>query len=203
MSGKRKVMPAIPGDGSFLSRYHPNAKLAKKESWGDFPASDDCPMGLNDSFKNTTESAVVAKRTISGDSVNQNPLSLLPRQLVGDADRNQPVSTTSPLSSHCIEAKHFTHPSFAVASTLFQRDHCGQKTIWRGSSALGHPNDNPSLHGVVGAHSPGAIEDGDDMGNEMEKMDDELDEVAWVSNDDGSFADFGNSDFMPTARIQL
>ena len=91
--------------------------------------------------------------------------------------------------NHQIPTHEPPRRSFALASTLFQRDHCQRFSVWSHPTLRQNQEDEKA---------------GDDIMEEDDWMDKEEDEVeAWLVPDDEICTDYGDSDFAPTARLQL
>ena len=128
-----------------------------------------------------------------GNLISKEKNSLLPRSLM--LGHNHALATT-PRSPRQNAAS--PRPTFAVASTLFQRHQTGSISPWprhqttvNAGSALGR--DGFPSGEMVGVRSP----------VDMEEEGEAYDDSAYLEIDDGICADFGDSDFTPMTRIQL
>ena len=126
--------------------------------------------------------------------VNKDTNSLLPRSLLVGHNHTLP---TTPRSR---ENAASPRPTFAVASTLFQRHQSGSMSPWPRHHASvihveGRDVDRDGLPSDVMTEA-GSLMDMSEAGEGVE-------ENAYLEIDDGICADFGDSDFSPMTRIQL
>jgi len=189
---------AAPGQDGFCSPGPVDAKSPKRECIGNLAPFNDASVRLKHLSRVVSAER---DRDTNADIVRKPQTALLPRSLIGK--RQSFPKPVSPLSLSAPHRPPPPHPSFAVASTLFQRDQCGLKTPWR-RHAPGTVNADPnSVGSVFVTEDEVNIEKDIEMEDGEGEDEYEYEEVAWISNDDGTFADFGNSDFMPMARLQL
>lgn len=218
MSHKRTRFDSLGADINWWSES-PAVKLTKREDLEEIPSSGKGVDGIDEKIPdgsysptprpngrqggfgndwNNRDDEALARSYDRG--INGDDDSLVPRALMVGQN---PIFQSS--SSHLLgvatrEPK--THrPSFAVASTLFQRDHSERMSSWPRRDR----RQDRSFDDAVGRLERGLDpetprEEGGVFKGDFSM---EEEEAAWLDHDDGIFADFGNSDFTPLTRIQL